>query len=115
MQIDWYFENGTKVGTSDRNIREGHFNNGTTSLQIASNRQLSLCDSGRYTCIANKTGKVEQKVFTLTINSKYLCVYIICSICVSIYSNNTMSIIVIILCICVSIYSNNTMYLCVYI
>ena len=66
--VDWFFSNGTKVGSSDRNIREGHFANGTTVLQIASDRLLSYCDAGVYTCVANVSGKTERKNFTLVIN-----------------------------------------------
>ena len=68
--VDWYFSNGTKVGTSDRNIREGHYANGTAVLQIASNRRLSYCDAGVYTCLANVSGKTEERNFTLVINGK---------------------------------------------
>ena len=70
-EVDWFFANGTKVGTSDRNIREGHFQNGTTILQIASNRRVSLCDAGVYTCVANCSGLIETRNFTLIVNSKY--------------------------------------------
>ena len=72
VQLDWFFENGTKVGISNRNVRKGHFENGTASLQIASDRRLSLCDSGVYACRANQssTGRVEQKTFTLRVGCK---------------------------------------------
>ena len=39
-EIDWFFANGTKVGSSNQNLREGHYRNGTAVLQIASNRGL---------------------------------------------------------------------------
>ena len=69
--VDWFFSNGTKVGTSDRNVREGHYANGTAVLQIASNRRLSYCDAGVYTCKVNTTSGLEhRKNFTLVINSK---------------------------------------------
>lgn len=72
VQLDWFFENGTKVGTTNRNVREGHFENGTASLQIASDRGLSPCDAGAYVCRANQsaTGRVEQKVFNFMIGSE---------------------------------------------
>lgn len=74
VQLDWYFSNGTKVGITNRNIREGHFPNGTTSLQIASDRRVTPCDSGVYSCRArqvnNETERTEQKTFTLTVGSK---------------------------------------------
>ena len=59
------------MGNNDRNIREGHYANGTAVLQIASNRRLSACDAGVYMCVANMTSdKVERKNFTLIVNSK---------------------------------------------
>lgn len=72
VQLDWFFSNGTKVGVSNRNVREGHFPNGTVSLQFGSHRTLSPCDSGIYTCRANQSNgsRVEGKTFTLTIDSK---------------------------------------------
>ena len=77
VQLDWFFENGTKVGTSNRNVREGHFENGTASLQIASNRRVSPCDAGVYACRANQsaTERVEQKTFKLTVGSKFSLLY----------------------------------------
>ena len=73
MTLDWFFSNGTKVGTTNRNIREGHFENQTASLQIASDRRLSYCDSGVYACRANQSskGRVEEKTFTLTIGGEF--------------------------------------------
>lgn len=73
VELDWFFANGTKVGTTNRNVREGHFENGTASLQIASDRNLNLCDAGVYTCRANQssTGRIEQMTFTLIIGSKF--------------------------------------------
>ena len=71
VQIDWFFENGTKVGITDRNLREGHYPNGTTVLQIAVSRRFNPCDGGVYICVANDTvGNVERRNFSLTINSK---------------------------------------------
>ena len=69
-QIDWFFSNGTKVGIMNRNIREGHFQNGTALLHIGSTRRLNLCDAGVYTCVANTSGHVERKNFTLIVNSE---------------------------------------------
>jgi hypothetical protein len=67
--VDWFFSNGTKVGITDRNIREGHYANGTTVLQIANDRRLSYCDAGVYTCKVNTTsGREHTKNFTLLIN-----------------------------------------------
>ena len=61
------------MGNNNRNIREGHFRNGTTSLQFGSDRTLSPCDSGVYTCRANQseTRRIEEKTFKLTIDSEY--------------------------------------------
>ena len=70
-EVDWLFTNGSKVGTTNRNFREGHHANGTTVLQIASNRRLSNCDAGVFTCVANCTNGIEKKNFTLVINSRW--------------------------------------------
>ena len=70
-EIDWFFANGTKVGSSNQNLREGHYQNSTIVLQIASNRGLSLCDAGTYTCVANCSGVTQSRNFTLVINCKY--------------------------------------------
>ena len=72
VEIDWFSPNGDMVGTS-RNLREAHYNNGTTVLQIAAFRRLNSCDGGVYTCVANDTSsrKVQHKNFTLIIGSKF--------------------------------------------
>ena len=72
VQLDWFFSNGTKVGSTNRNVRVGHFPNGTVSLQIASDRRLSPCDSGVYTCRANlsESNQAQEKTYTVFINSK---------------------------------------------
>jgi len=71
-EVDWFYTNGTKIGSSDRNFREGHYPNGTTVLQIASSRRLRTCDAGTYTCVANcSDGVVQSRNFTLVISSKF--------------------------------------------
>ena len=74
VQIDWYSPNGEKVGITNRNLREAHYNNGTTVLQIATFRRLSICDAGVYTCVANDTSNrnSQRKNFILIIGSKLL-------------------------------------------
>ena len=69
---EWYFSNGTRIGTRDRNFRAGHFSNGTAVLQIADTRPLSYCDGGTYTCrvVNDTTLHYETRNFTLVINSK---------------------------------------------
>ena len=73
VQITWLFQNGTEVGITDRNLREGHYANGTTVLQIAASRSLNPCDGGVYTCVANETisGRIQKRNFTLYIGSTY--------------------------------------------
>jgi hypothetical protein len=67
---DWFFANGSKVGLSDLNFREGHYNNGTTVLQIGVGRALTYCDGGNYTCVVNTTsGRTERRSFHLLIRS----------------------------------------------
>ena len=70
-EVDWFFANGTKIGSSNRNLRAGHYQNGTAVLQIASNRGVSLCDAGTYTCVANCSGVTQSRNFTLVVNCKY--------------------------------------------
>ena len=74
VQIDWFSPSGEKVGITNRNLREAHYNNGTTVLQIAAFRQLSACDAGVYTCVANGTNNInsQSKNFSLIIGSKFL-------------------------------------------
>ena len=65
---DWFFANGSKVGLVDSNFREGHYNNGTTVLQIGIDRQLTYCDGGNYTCVVNTTSdRMEKRSFYLVI------------------------------------------------
>ena len=67
---DWFFANGSKVGLVDSNFREGHYNNGTTVLQIGIGRRLTYCDGGNYTCVVNTTsGSTEKRSFHLLIRS----------------------------------------------
>ena len=78
IQIDWYFPNGTKVGIANRRVREGHYPNGTTVLQIGLRSYITVCDGGVYTCRANVTSlnKVQQKTFKLLYGSKvHICVF----------------------------------------
>ena len=75
VQIDWYSPSGEKVGITNRNLREAHYNNGTTVLQIAAFRRLSICDAGVYTCVANDTNNrinSQRSNFILIIGSKLL-------------------------------------------
>ena len=70
ITTDWFFANGSKIGLSDLNFREGHYNNGTTVLQIGVDRSLTYCDGGNYTCIVNTTsGRTEKRSFHLLIRS----------------------------------------------
>ncbi len=72
VKVDWFFSNGTKVGISNRNVREGHFNNGTTVLQMGRFGRLTACDVDTYICRANQTttGRAQQKTVTVIYNSK---------------------------------------------
>ena len=71
ITTDWFFANGSKVGLVDANFREGHYNNGTTVLQIGSSRRLTYCDGGNYTCVVNTTsGRMQKRSFHLLIGSK---------------------------------------------
>ena len=68
---DWFFANGSKVGLVDANFREGHYNNGTTVLQIGTSRRLAYCDGGNYTCVVNTTtGRMQTRNFHLLIGSR---------------------------------------------
>ena len=70
VTTNWYFSNGTLVGTTDRNIRQASYPNGTTVLQIANDRAVDYCDAGVYTCQAvSSTGEVQERSFNLRINS----------------------------------------------
>ena len=68
VKFDWYFSNGTKVGTANRNVREGHFDNGTAVLQIGRFGRVTSCDADTYVCRANQTAtsRVQQKTFKVT-------------------------------------------------
>ena len=75
-QLNWFYSNGTRVGVSNRHIREGHFKNGTIVLQIGNERRLTVCDADIYTCRANVTTssgsqRGQQRTFKLTFNSMY--------------------------------------------
>ena len=70
VTTNWYFSNGTLVGTTNRNIRQASYPNGTTVLQIANGRAVDYCDAGVYTCLAvSSTGEVQERSFNLRINS----------------------------------------------
>ena len=70
VTTNWFFSNGTLVGTTDRNVRQASYPNGTTVLQIANNRPLDYCDAGVYTCRAvSSTDEVQERSFKLLINS----------------------------------------------
>lgn len=76
-KVHWFYSNGTKIGSSNRHLREGVFSNGTSVLQIGNERRLTVCDGGTYTCRANITNskgveRVQQKTFKLVFNSMYL-------------------------------------------
>ena len=63
------------MGISSSHIREGHYSNGTTVLQIGYLGRITVCDGGIYICRANKSSsndnRVQQRTFKLTINSMY--------------------------------------------
>ena len=70
VTTNWYFSNGTLIGTTNRNIRQASYPNGTTVLQIANDRAVDYCDAGVYTCQAvSSTGEVQERSFNLRINS----------------------------------------------
>ena len=72
VSINWFFSNGTLIGTTDRNVRQASFPNGTTLLQIANGRALDYCDAGVYTCRAvSSTGEIQERNFRLRVNSKW--------------------------------------------
>ena len=64
------------MGISSLHIREGHYSNGTTVLQIGYVGRITACDGGIYTCKANKSSnndnRVQQRTFKLTYNSMYI-------------------------------------------
>jgi len=71
VEVNWYDSEGTAVGTTDRNLRQVSYNNGTTVLQIASNREVSYCDAGIYTCVASTTrSNTHKRDFTLLFSGK---------------------------------------------
>lgn len=69
---DWFFENGTRIGFRNRNLKVTRSSDGTAVLRIADYRPLSHCDGGIYTCVVNATTSdhFETKDFTLIINRK---------------------------------------------
>lgn len=70
VTTNWFFSDGTLVGTTDQNVRQANYPNGTTVLQIANGRPLDYCDAGVYTCQAvSSTGEVQERDFKLVINS----------------------------------------------
>ena len=70
VTINWVFSNGSLIGSTDRNIRQAKYRNGTTILQIARGRSLDYCDAGVYTCRAvGSSGLVQERQFTLRVNS----------------------------------------------
>ena len=73
VTINWYFSNGSQIGSTDRNIRQANHANGTAILQIANGRLVGYCDAGVYTCRAVSTsGVIQERTFRLRINSKWL-------------------------------------------
>ena len=70
---DWFFENGTRIGFRNRNLKVTRSSDGTAILRIADFRSLSYCDGGTYTCIVNVSSSdhYETKNFTLIINCKH--------------------------------------------
>jgi hypothetical protein len=72
VTLGWFFSNGSRVGIGRRDLREGHFPNGTAVLDIGIGRRLTICDAGTYTCVANSSSRgIHSRDFVLTINSKY--------------------------------------------
>ena len=70
VTTNWFFSNGTLVGTTNRNIHQASYSNGTTVLQIANGRPLDYCDAGVYTCQAvSSAGQIQRRNFELRVNS----------------------------------------------
>ena len=67
VELHWLFADRSQVGTSSRNIYEGRHDNGTTTLYITNQLRLSYCDAGTYVCMANRSGYVQEREFTLMI------------------------------------------------
>lgn len=71
LSVGWYYGNGTGIGLSDRNFRQVQYQNGTTVLQIASNRMLTYCDAGVYTCVVNNSqGESQRRNFSLLVTGQ---------------------------------------------
>ncbi len=65
----WYDNDGSPVGLTSRNLQQTFFPNGTTVLQIASDRLVSYCDAGVFTCVvSNEQGQTQRRNFTLLFN-----------------------------------------------
>ncbi len=90
VSIDWYFSNGTKVGITNRQLREAHYANGTAVLEIGLGRRLNLCDAGTYVCVANKSdGGEHRREFILVINCKPDIIPTLPSVTIPSYSQKT--------------------------
>ena len=71
ITIDWFFSNGTQVGSQNRNVRQVKYSNGTTVLQIARGRSLGYCDGGLYMCRATSLlGGSQERRFNLRVDSE---------------------------------------------
>lgn len=70
--VIWHKSDGSPVGTTDQNLRQTFYPNGTTVLQIASNRRVSYCDAGAFSCIVtNNRRQTQQRTFTLLYNGVF--------------------------------------------
>lgn len=68
--INWLFSSGSVVGSTDRNIRQAKYSNGTTVLQLANDRIVDYCDAGAYICRAvSSSGEMQERQFLLRVNS----------------------------------------------
>lgn len=71
VMINWYFSNGSQIGSTDTNVRQAMSHEGMVILQLANGRSMDYCDAGVYTCRAVSTsGVVQERTFTLRVNSE---------------------------------------------
>ena len=64
--VTWYKSDGAPVGTMDQNLRQVSYDDNTNVLQIASNRLVSYCDAGVFSCVVqNRRGQTQRRTFTL--------------------------------------------------
>ncbi len=71
--VTWYKSDGAPIGTANQNLRQTSYLNGTTLLQIASNRLVSYCDAGVFYCIVrNSRGLTQNRTFTLLFTGVFI-------------------------------------------